>query len=350
MAQSSEFDLRYVALAKESTYGTDPQATPSSAYFYGECDDESFGHKFDLMTRADMSRSIAAKSVTGKEYSEGGINAALQVDDFINMCFLGFFPNNTYGSDAHTFNEGDTTTAHAYPSYTIRVGREDNEHKYTGMCANRMSVNASVGEYVMMSVDFVGKAESAILAIDNANACLGASDVSFSTNDALHFADGTVFFGQASDGTATAKVKSVNFEISLNRDTDNACGIGSNTYTRAPPVQMREITGSIEFNQVIHTAASSTNEPTYTNLITADGHSINPGSATPAMVLNFAPESGTDYVEIKFFHLRFEAPEASVSGRDTQTMTVNFIALADTGNSNDAMSVKTKGAQRTSTY
>ena len=66
MAQSSEFDHRYVAIAKESTYGTDPQATPSSAYFYGECDDESFAHKFDLMTRADMSRAIAAKSVTGK--------------------------------------------------------------------------------------------------------------------------------------------------------------------------------------------------------------------------------------------------------------------------------------------
>jgi hypothetical protein len=350
MAQSSEFDHRYVALAKESTYGTDPQGTPSTAYFYGECDDESFAHKFDLMTRADMSRAISAKSVTGKEYSEGGINAALQVDDFINMCFLGFFPNNTYGSDAHTFDEGDSLTAHAYPSFTIRVGREDYEHKYTGMVPSRMGITASVGEYVMMSVDYVGKAESAVLAIDNSAACLGAGDVSFSTNDALHFADGTVFFGQASDGTATAKVKSVNFDININRDTDNACGIGSNTYTRAPPVTTREISGTIEFNQVIHTAASSTNEPTYTNLIGADGHSINPSTTTPAMVLNFKPESGSDYVEIKFFHLRFEAPEASVSGRDTQTMSVNFIALADTNNSNNAMSVKTKGAQRTSTY
>ena len=109
------------------------------------------------MTRADMSRAIAAKSVTGKEYSEGGVNMALQTDDFINMCFLGFFPNNTYGSSAHTFDEGDTTTAHAYPSFTIRVGREDKEHKYTGMVASRMSLSAAVGEYVMMSVDFVGK-------------------------------------------------------------------------------------------------------------------------------------------------------------------------------------------------
>tara|TARA_R100000234_G_scaffold120107_1_gene105491 strand:- start:869 stop:1921 length:1053 start_codon:yes stop_codon:yes gene_type:complete len=350
MAQSSEFDLRYVAIAKESTYGTDPQATPSSAYFYGECDDESFAHKFDLLTRSDMSRAIAAKSVTGKEFSEGGVNMALQPDDFVNMCFLGFFPNNTYGSSAHTFDEGDTTTAHAYPSFTIRVGREDKEHKYTGMCANRMSLSASVNEYVMMSVDFVGKSESGTLAIDNSNACLGASDVAFHTVDALHFADGTVFLGQASDGTATAKVKAVNFEINLNRDTDNACGIGSPTYTRAPPVQMREVTGTIEFNQVIHSAASSTNEPTYDNLIAADGHSINQSTSTPAMVLNFKDEAGTNYVEVKFFHLRFEAPEASVSGRDTQTMTVNFVALADINNSNNCMSVKTKGAQRTSTY
>ena len=350
MAQSSEFDLRYVALAKESTYGTDPETTPSAAYFYGECDDESFAHKFDLLTRGDMSTAIASKSVTGKEYSEGGVNLALQPDDFGGMCFLGFFPNNSYGSAAHTFNEGDSLTAHAYPSFTMRVGREDKEHKYTGMVASRMSVSASAGEYTMMSVDWVGKAESATLAIDNANACLGASNVSFSTNDALHFADGTIFFGQASDGTATAKVKAVDFEINLNRDTDNACSIGSNTYSRAPPVQMREISGSIEFNQVVHSAASSTNEPTYDTLIAADGHLINQTTSTPAMVLKFSDEAGTNYIEFKFFHLRFEAPEATVSGRDTQTMKVNFIALADPNNNNDAMSVKMKGSQRTTAY
>ena len=350
MAQSSEFDLRYVALAKESTYGTDPQSTPSTAYFYGECDDESFAHKFDLLTRGDMSKAISSKSVTGKEYSEGGVNLALQPDDFAGMCFLGLFPDNSYGSAAHTFNEGNSLTADAYPSFTMRVGREDNEHKYTGMVASRMSVSASAGEYTMMSVDFVGKAESTILAIDNANACLGASDVSFSTNDALHFADGTVFFGQASDGTATAKVKSIDFEINLNRDTDNACSIGSNTYSRAPPVQMREITGTIEFNQVVYSAATDTNEPTYTTLTAADGLALNPTTTTPAMVLKFSDEAGTNYIEFKFYHLRFEAPEANISGRDTQTMRVGFVALADPNNSNDAMNVKMKGSQRTTAY
>ena len=350
MAQSSEFDLRYVALAKESAYGTDPQATPSTAYFYGECDDESFAHKFDLLTRGDMSTAIASKSVTGKEYSEGGVNLAIQPDDFAGMCFLGFFPNNSYGSAAHTFEEGNSLTSHAYPSFTLRVGREDYEHKYTGMVASRMSVSASAGEYTMMSVDWVGKAESAVAAIDAGTTGLGASNVSFSTNDALHFADGTVYFGQTEAGTATAKVKAVDFEINLNRDTDNACSIGSNTYSRAPPVQMREISGSIEFNQVVHTAAGSTNEPTYTTLMAADGLALNPGTSTPAMVLNFKDEAGTNYIEFKFFHIRFEAPEATVSGRDTQVMRVGFVALADPNNNNDAMQIELKGSQRTSAY
>ena len=297
-----------------------------------------------------MSTAIASKSVTGKEYSEGGVNLALQPDDFAGRVFQAFFPRTSYSAGLHNFEEGNSLTADAYPSFTLRVGREDKEHKYTGMVASRMSVSASAGEYTMMSVDWVGKAESAVLAIDNSNACLGASNVTFSTNDALHFADGTVYFGQSEGGTATAKVKAIDFEISLNRDTDNACSIGSNTYSRAPPVQMREISGSIEFNQVVHAAAGSTNEPTYTNLITADGHSINQTTSTPAMTLKFADEAGTNYIWFRFYHIRFEAPEATVSGRDSQTMKVNFIALADPNNNNDAMMLELKGSARTVVY
>ena len=43
----SNFANRYVALVKETTYGTDP----SSGYKYGEVDDESMQHNFDYFIR-----------------------------------------------------------------------------------------------------------------------------------------------------------------------------------------------------------------------------------------------------------------------------------------------------------
>ena len=62
---------------------------------------------------------------------------------------------------------------------------------------------------------------------------------------------------------------------------------------------------------------------------------LNPGSSNDALKLVFKEEDGsggssaTDYMEIQFYNIRFEAPEASVSGRDTQTMSVGFVALYD---------------------
>ncbi len=66
------FDNRFVALTKEATYGNNP----GSGYVFGEADDESIRHQFELLTRADMSRYGAAESHVGKEYSDGDINLA----------------------------------------------------------------------------------------------------------------------------------------------------------------------------------------------------------------------------------------------------------------------------------
>ena len=55
------FNSRYVAVKKESAYGT-----PTGSYKFGEVDDEGIRHQYDLLTRDDMSRYGAAKSVTGK--------------------------------------------------------------------------------------------------------------------------------------------------------------------------------------------------------------------------------------------------------------------------------------------
>ena len=256
MAISSEFDNRYVSLVKESTFGTAVTVSSSNA-FTTDADDESFTHNADIMQRADMSRPISTKSVTGKEYSEGSVNGVLQPDDWAGSLLSAILPTASWdsGNTWHDFAVG--TSSSAYPSFTVRVGREDKEHLYTGQSLNRLSLSAAVGEYVTYSTDWLGKAESTPVAIDDSSTVLGTSNaLNFSTKDGLHFADSTVFLGQDIGGTSTAKVKSVSVDMNLNRDIDNSYAIGSNTCVRQPPAQMLEVTGSMEFNQVIHTAAS----------------------------------------------------------------------------------------------
>ena len=322
-----EFLNRYVSIQKESDYGVEPTKGISNGEIFGEVDDESLGTTYDLMTRQDMSRPIAAKSVTGTERSEGDINLAMQVDDFVGNLLYSFFPQDakTASGDIniHTLTEPSLTSdsAGVSPSWTVRVGREEKKHTFTGMMTNSLSVSATVGEYAMMSVGFVGKSESATDSLDTPTFDGAALD-------ALYFANGEVKFddGTSAAPAAVASVKSFSFDINLNRDTDNAYGIGNATYGRAPPAQRREISGTIEFNKVVYT--SSLDEPTYDALVASDGLAYNDGAA-PSMRLKLIDEANADFIDFRFFNVRFEAPEASVSGRDTNTMTVNFVALYD---------------------
>lgn len=323
-----EFLNRYIGLSIENGYGT-----AGTTVTYGEVDSESLQHKFELLTRSDMSHHMATKSVVGTSYSEGGFDLAIQCDDFMGKLLYGCWPhqltpvgtsNNPY---LHTMLE-PTLSAHAYPSFSITVGREEKEHTYTGMALDTLSLSANVGEYTMASASFVGKAES------TPGALIATDAMSFSGDalDALHFADGEVTFHDATgDVAATAKVKSFSVDISMNRDTDNAYAIGNSTYTTLPAAQRREITGSLEFNQVVYTSATNADEPTYGSLIGAEGLAYSSTVAQPALKLKFTDTAGTEYFELDLYHLRFEAPEANVSGRDTNTMSVNFLALGQQG-------------------
>jgi hypothetical protein len=131
----------------------------------------------------------------------------------------------------------------------------------------------------------------------------------------------------------------------MNRDTDNAYALGTNTYNRAPPSQRREITGTIELNQVIYGATPANDDPSYDNLIAADGDVYNAsGINNPALKIVLNEESGSDKLEIQLYKIRFEAPSANVSGRDTNTMSVNFVALYDT-DGDRAMRIIMTGSQ-----
>lgn len=327
---TNEILNRYVSLEIEDAYGAE-NGTPNTIY-RGEVDDESFATRKDLLTRQDMSHYASAKSVTGGEYSEGGYNMAVQIDKFLGATLLSFFPKYSVDTEVHLFEEPvlgteAETGAFPYDSFTVRIGREAKEHTYCGMMANRLSLSASVGEYVTMSADWVGCTEKDTTSITSSSLAFEGDAL-----DALYFANGEVSFNN-SGSAATGIVKSVSFEVNMNRDTDNAYALGSSTYVRAPPSQRMEVTGTIEFNQVIHTAVASS--PTYDTLIDEDGLAFNPGSSNDALKLVFKEEDGSggssasDYMEIQFYNVRFEAPESTVSGRDTQTMSVGFVALYD---------------------
>lgn len=305
------------------TYGTASAMTAynsanSAAYIGGEIDDESISHQFETMYRSDMSHFGVSKSQQGKEYSEGSLNFAMQPDMFMASHFYAIYGGEpAVSTGEHNFTE---VTDKDLPSFKMEIGRDEKEHTYSGMMCNRLSISANLNEYVMVSSDWVGKSESAVSTLASPKFC-GAGV------DAMHFRQCSVKFNN--DSNASTLVKSINVDWTNNLDTDNACSLGSTTYSRAPVPQRREITGSIEFNKIIHTAVES--EPTYTQMITSGGLEFSPTSASTDYALRLQITDGTSPTDIQIYKVRWEAASANVSGRDTQTMSLNFTALYDDG-------------------
>lgn len=335
---TSNFTYRYLAITPEHTtatgvrsYGTASALSGGSGTdkIYGEVDDESIQYRFDLMTRGDMSRYAAAKSVNGKEYSEGGTNFVAQPDDLLGLCLYGIYGDETTNTPpsgggytisgfVHTMKENK---ANVLPSFTLEVGREEKEHTYTGMCINRLGISAAHGEYVTISADFTGKRESAVSSL------VAAPTFSGVAVDGFHFADGEVKFSEAgSTGVASTKIKSISIDFNMNLDTDAACSIGDRTYIRQPEPQMREITGTVEFSDASTT--SGTSIPGYDMALATGGKIYDGVTADPAIKLTFT--NGTQSLVMGIRKVRWEAPTANVSGRDTQSLSLNFVALVDT--------------------
>jgi hypothetical protein len=318
---------------------------------------EGFQQSYDVLKRNDVNYYGAAKAIVSKKYAEGSFTMALQPDDFTFMMLHGIMGVDTPGgggaTDERVLSELGLDSAAELPSYTFRVGRDDTEHIFPGQVIESISVSASMGEYAMMSVNTTGAEQS------SSTGTLSTSVSNIYTGDAAHFAKSYIRFEAAVDTGTPADyselIQSIDFEIKTNRDMDNSYGLGSETCIRPPPSTLREVSGSITFHKALgsgdSTAAAS--EPYFDELMgatQANGQALfNPGSAAPALSALFYVD-GTHYIRFDFFKLHFEMPETSISGRDSQTMTVNFHGLFDLGDKNKMVEITCKSAEGQADY
>ena len=318
------FANRYVSVAVEHAYG-DAQAADA----YGEIDEESFNETFDVLQRPDMNRYGAQKAVDSKHYASGSFSMPLQPDQFTMICLHGVMGTHTQGSTPGVDDKLEELSTGELPSYTFRIGRDDKEYAFAGQVIESISVSSSVGEYAMMTVNTTGaKAQHKVSDSTSISLATLATPAYTYTGDAAHFVGAYVNFEDLATTSAYSKlVQSIDFEISTNRDMDNSYSLGSDTCVRAPPIQLREISGSITFSKAVLSDDVAVDEPDFGDLLGSG--SFHHGTASnPAISVLFQVDSNNK-IRFDFFKVHYDAPQTNVSGRDTQTMTVGFTALYD---------------------
>jgi hypothetical protein len=333
---------RYVSVGKESTFGT-----AVAAEAVGEIESEGFQQSYDILKREDMNYYGSAKAVVSKLYSEGQLSMALQPCDFTLTVLHGIMGNDTPGSggatDARTFTELGNGSTSQLPSYTFRVGRDDKEHIFPGQVIESVAVSSSIGEYAMLTVNTVGKKQS------SSTATLATTVPSY-TGDAAHFHKAYVRFEAAADTSNHSNlVQSIDFEIKTNRDVDNSYNLSEDTCVRPPPSTMREVSGSITFHKALLTGDVADNEVFFDELMPGTANVINPSGSTPALSALFQVDAN-NYLRFDFFKVIYEMAETSVSGRDSQTMTVNFHGLYDLGGADQMMQIVAKSSDGQTDY
>jgi hypothetical protein len=111
---------------------------------------------------------------------------------------------------------------------------------------------------------------------------------------------------------------------------------------------MREVSGSITFHKALLSTEVS-NEVYFDELMAGTGSVVNPSGVNPALSILFEVDA-SNYIRFDFSKLIYEMPETSVSGRDSQTMTVNFHALYDLGDQNQIMSINCQSSDGATDY
>ena len=318
------FANRYVSMVKEATYGT-PVTTATA---FAEADDEGFQETFDTLTRADMNRYGAQKALDSKHYADGSFSMPLQPDRFTMMCLHGMFGTHTPGGTAGTNDTLTELATGSLPSYTFLIGRDDNAFTYAGQVIEGCSVSASVGEYAMISFTTTGMRSQFNLSNGATVALAALATPSYDyTGDAAHFVGAYVNFEDVASSSAYSKlVSSINFDIKTNRDIDNSYNLGDSTCSRSPPMGIREVSGTVTFTKNILTGDVAVDEPDYMALLAGELH--NGSAANPAISCLFQVDA-SNKIRFDIHKVHYEAPQTSVSGRDSQTMSVNFTGLYD---------------------
>ena len=332
---------RYVSLATEATYNT----PVLDADAVGEVESETMQQTYDILKRVEMNYYGSAKAVTSKLMSSGAITMALQPDAFTLMCLHGIMgvDSGSAATDARVFTEIGVDATDTLPSFTVMCGRDESEHVFAGQVVDSISVSSSIGEYAMLTVNFTGAKQN------DDNGALHTTLPAY-TGDAAHFSKAYVNF-EAGVNTSdfSPHVQSIDFEIRTNRDMDNTYSLSSDTCVRKPPVTTREITGSITFHKSLVASIASdvaNNEPNINDLMPATNALKNGSVAAPALSALFYVDAD-NYIQFEFPKVIYEMPETSVSGRDSQTMTVNFHALYDLADANSMMQIRCKTSDTT---
>jgi len=333
---------RYVSAARQTDFDT-PE---TSADAVGEVESEGFQQSYDILKREDMNYYGSAKAVVSKLYSEGQFSMALQPCKFTLMMLHGIMgadSEETDGTAFRTFSELPITSNAELPVFTFFVGRDDTEHRFPGQVIESISVSASIGEYAMMTVNTIGPKQS------SSTETLAVAVPSY-TGDAAHFQKAYVQFEAAATSSAySALVQSVDFEIKTNRDIDNTYNLASDTCNRPAPPTMREVSGSITFHKALLAGDVASNEVYFNELMAGTGSVVNPSGTNPALSILFEVDA-SNFIRFDFNKLIYEMPETSVSGRDSQTMTVNFHALYDLGDQNQIMSINCQSSDGATDY
>jgi len=152
--------VRYVALGKESSFGS--EASPTR---YIDLARESLSQRHDWIIPELASARWPKYALKGPIRVEGSLDMYVRADNIgeILLAVLGSVetsqpdPDNAPNVYKHTF-----TPADSLPSYTVHVVSEVTGRKFLGCVARRLELTCAAGELLGASLDVVGKEEAAL--------------------------------------------------------------------------------------------------------------------------------------------------------------------------------------------
>ena len=229
----------YIAVGKESTFGTYASATTAVAFVSSSFKTEVETQKLDQI---GINRGFSGRVTLGKNVS-GTLETFFHPQEstlLVAAALGGPLISTAISTSAihHSISAGnfDTTTAIQSLSFNERKGTT-NVFRYSGGRVNTLKLSGSIGEPIMLSADMVFK-DSTLLSDDIANT------LTYSAVQPFTFVQG-VFRYAATEGSLTSTVNEPiqGFELTINNNVisdENARSLGTITVDILP-VTRREI-------------------------------------------------------------------------------------------------------------